>query len=521
MKKFFSFAFILCLYLQASAQNPNYKSGISFKKLFLDYQSQNGGSFDAFKDYRNGFEIGYQRVISKGLNVNVPIKFGVVNQYNPTTKTNDAILRKEVASVDVQLQYHFLNHEYKIVPYFMAGVGGVQEFRTLNFNVQVPFGVGVNFKAAKNAYINIQSEYRYSFGENRNNLQHGIGFIYLLGGSEDSTAVMPKEELKEVDMIKDADKDGIEDGLDLCPDAAGTKAMNGCPDKDNDGVADFQDNCPDLPGDKAMGGCPDSDNDGVSDTMDECPNLAGPASNKGCPMSTKEKDTDSDGIPDTKDNCPDDAGPKDNMGCPMADKDGDSIPDKEDRCPDVKGLKTMGGCPDSDNDGIADPDDKCPKAFGLKVYGGCPDSDGDGLDDSIDKCPNTPGTVASNGCPDIAVEDKKTLDVAMRAVQFELGKATLKPESFSILKQIGSILKRYPDYNIAIAGHTDNTGSSVANQELSEKRAKACHDYLISQGIDPSRLSHAGYGESRPVADNATPNGQALNRRVEFNLNPR
>ena len=112
------------------------------------------------------------------------------------------------------------------------------------------------------------------------------------------------------------------------------------------------------------------------------------------------------------------------------------------------------------------------KSSGFKGLWWLSDTDGDGLDDSIDKCPNTPGTVASNGCPDITVEDRKTLDVAMRAVQFETGKATLKAESFVILRQISSILSRYPDYNLVIAGHTDNTGSSIANQELSEKEQK-------------------------------------------------
>jgi OmpA-OmpF porin, OOP family len=520
MKKLFSFAFFLGFIGLSIAQNPAYKSGLSFKKLFLDYQSQNGGAFESFKDYHHGFEIGYQRNISKGLIVNFPFKIGNVNQYNTLSKNSDKCLHKSVAGLDAQLQYQFLNKDNKIVPYLMAGIGGVMELRENEFNAQVPLGAGLYFKAAQNAYINIQSEYRYSFAENRNNLHHAIGFVYLLGNIADED--MPKEVPQvEEPKTKDADGDGIEDNLDLCPEAAGLKSLNGCPDKDKDGIADFQDECPDVAGIKNMKGCPDTDSDGIADNMDNCPNLAGPESNKGCPMANDENDTDHDGVVDSKDKCPDFFGSKENNGCPVDDKDNDGVADKEDRCPDMKGNKSMGGCPDKDNDGIADPEDKCPNSAGLKVYGGCPDTDGDGLDDSIDKCPNTPGTVASSGCPDIAVEDKRTLDVAMRAVQFELGKATLKTESFTILKQISTILGRYPDYNIAIAGHTDNSGSAVANQELSEKRAKACYEYLITQGIDVNRLSYAGYGESRPVADNATPNGQSLNRRVEFNLNPR
>ncbi|MBK7789870.1 MAG: OmpA family protein [Saprospiraceae bacterium] len=590
MKKQLFLIFCLLVITQLIGQDPAYKRGLGFKTLFLDYQSQNGGNLEAFKDYHHGFEISFLQKISKGLYANFPVKYGTVETFDETLNKLNKDKHKQIVSLDGQLQFHFHNGGNNIVPYLMAGVGGVMEFDG-EFNLQVPLGVGINFRAAKNAYINIQSEYRYSFLDNRNNLQHGLGFIYLIGGApKDTTAeeMKMKEEIPVVEekkmeekmpeKAKDSDGDGIEDKLDLCPDQKGGADQNGCPDSDGDGVPDFQDNCPGLKGNKEMKGCPDSDGDGVADNEDECPNLAGAASNKGCPYraNDKAKDTDSDGIPDTSDRCPDQAGPADNGGCPKAmdrdmdgvddsvdqcpdvkgspsakgcpDRDGDGISDPDDKCPGVKGPASLMGCPDSDNDGIADADDrcpdkagakstngcpdsdgdglddsidKCPKAPGLKVYGGCPDSDGDGLDDSIDKCPNTPGTVASNGCPDITVEDRKTLDVAMRAVQFETGKATLKSESFTILKQIGSIMNRYPDYNLVIAGHTDNTGSSIANQELSEKRAKACHDYLLTQGIGQSRMSFIGYGESRPVSDNETENGRTLNRRVEFNLNPK
>ncbi len=590
MKQHIIIAVLFLSAIVANGQDPNYSRGLGFKTLFLDYQSQNGGNLETFKDYHHGFEISFIQKISKGLYANFPVKYGTVETYDITRETLNRDKHKQIVSLDGQLQFHFHNGGNNIVPYLMAGVGGVMEFDG-EFNLQVPLGAGLNFRAAKNAYINIQSEYRYSFLEHRNNLQHGLGFIYLLGGKDQDSM---KTDMKEMDkkmeeekipmveepkkeMTKDSDGDGIEDKLDLCPDQKGKSDLNGCPDEDGDGVADFQDNCPGLKGSKEMKGCPDSDNDGVADNDDECPNLAGAVSNRGCPYKAndKGKDTDGDGIPDASDKCPDQAGKAENGGCPSSDRDMDGVEDSMDQCPDVKGFKNTGGCPDSDNDGIADPDDKCPKkagpaslmgcpdsdgdgigddedkcpnmsgpksmggcpdtdgdglddsidkcpkAAGLKVYGGCPDTDGDGLDDSIDKCPNTPGTVASNGCPDITVEDRKTLDVAMRAVQFETGKATLKAESFVILRQISGILNRYPDYNLVIAGHTDNTGSSIANQELSEKRAKACHDYLISQGVSQTRLSYVGYGESRPVSDNATENGRSLNRRVEFNMNPR
>lgn len=179
------------------------------------------------------------------------------------------------------------------------------------------------------------------------------------------------------------------------------------------------------------------------------------------------------------------------------------------------------GCPDRDSDGVADFEDKCPDKPGLRIYYGCPDTDGDGIDDSRDKCPDTAGSVASDGCPEIRKEDRKTLEIAMQAVQFQTGSAVLKQESNVVLNQIVDILERYPSFNMTISGHTDNTGSAPANQTLSERRAKTCYDYLVARGIAPDRLSHAGYGESRPISTNETEKGRSLNRRVEFNLVPR
>ena len=611
------FTFAICLFLGISmsmqSQSRDYPMGISFKKLMMDYQSQNGGDLGAIKDYHHGVEIGFHKRIAGPLNVVIPFKYGNINDGQIAKGT-----RKSIIGADLQFQCMFYNKTSKIIPYLMGGIGGVKEIGG-DFNAQVPFGAGLNFRAADNAWVNIQSEYRYSFAEDRNNLHHAIGFVYLFGKKSEAVEEEKEKETEKPDDM-DSDGDGILNKLDLCPDVAGPSALNGCPDTDGDGIADFKDKCPGQAGIKSLEGCPDSDGDGISDNEDECPNLIGTSANKGCPEKEKISDRDGDGVMDKDDNCPDVVGLMSNKGCPevkkVMDSDGDGVPDKDDdcpnvaglmsnhgcpevkkvfdrdgdgvedkddncpdvvgfvsnngcpevkktmdrdgdgiednkdncpdvpgrgnangcpesdrdgdgmidkadRCPDTKGLLELNGCPDSDGDGIADPDDKCPKSAGPKVYGGCPDSDGDGLDDSIDKCPNSQGTVANNGCPEIAVEDKKTLDIAMRAVQFDSGLTSFKGESFTILKQIAGILNRYPDYNLAISGHTDNSGSAVANQELSEKRAKACHDYLITLGISSSRLSWAGYGESRPIADNDSLNGRSLNRRVEFSMVPR
>lgn len=483
MKKLVVIVFAMCAIGLLSAQTLERKNGISFKALLMDYQSQNGGALDAIRDYHYGFEIGYQRVLKEKLFLNVPFKFGNVNTASRDTMFG---VHKRVAGIDAQVHYHFNNPTAKLSYYALAGAGGVTEVFD-NFNVQVPIGLGLKAKLSENAYFNIQSEYRWSNLAGRKNLHHGLGFVYYIG--------KPKVEDK-TEELPDSDGDGIVDKLDLCPDVAGLAQFNGCPDGDGDGVPDYQDKCPKIPGLKNLMGCPDTDGDGISDNEDECPNVKGTLANKGCPE--KPNDRDNDGVPDNIDRCPDVAGPASNDGCPEKkvsnDRDGDGVPDNVDKCPDAPGPK---------------------------AYNGCPDTDGDGLDDSIDKCPNTPGPVVSMGCPEIKQEDRKTLDIAMRAVQFETGKAALKQESYAILKQISSILDRYPDYNLMISGHTDNIGSATANQDLSEKRAKACLEYLVIQGMSRARLSSIGYGESRPVSNNETEVGRTLNRRVEFTLVPR
>jgi outer membrane protein OmpA-like peptidoglycan-associated protein len=80
------------------------------------------------------------------------------------------------------------------------------------------------------------------------------------------------------------------------------------------------------------------------------------------------------------------------------------------------------------------------------------------------------------------------------------------------------ILNEYPEANVSIDGHTDNVGVSVANLELSQKRADAVKAYLVNKGISAMRLTATGYGDSQPIADNKTKDGKAKNRRVDFKL---
>lgn len=108
--------------------------------------------------------------------------------------------------------------------------------------------------------------------------------------------------------------------------------------------------------------------------------------------------------------------------------------------------------------------------------------------------------------------------LALDPITFESGSATITPEGIDVLQRAVDFLTANPDVRVAIEGHTDSAGSATGNQALSEARAVAVRDYLVSQGIEDLRLETVGFGESQPIADNGTAEGRAQNRRIEFRL---
>jgi outer membrane protein OmpA-like peptidoglycan-associated protein len=229
----------------------------------------------------------------------------------------------------------------------------------------------------------------------------------------------------------------------------------------------------------------DRDGDGVLDADDKCPDVAGTAALQGCP------DRDGDGIADADDKCPDQAGVAKYQGCPIPDTDGDGINDEEDKCPTVKGFARYQGCP-------------------------IPDTDGDGVNDEEDKCPSRSGPASNSGCPVIAKEVIEKVNFAAKNVFFATGSYKLLPKSFKSLDAVVDLMKSDASLMIDIDGHTDSQGSDESNQVLSDNRAGAVKNYLVGKGIDASRLKSSGYGETKPVADNASAAGRAKNRRTEM-----
>ncbi len=109
-------------------------------------------------------------------------------------------------------------------------------------------------------------------------------------------------------------------------------------------------------------------------------------------------------------------------------------------------------------------------------------------------------------------------NTSSRAPQFEYNSDRLTPDARIILDGAVETLKRYPDLRFEIGGHTDNAGSEDYNAGLSERRARAVNDYFASRGIDESRMTVRGYGETAPIATNDTEAGRAANRRVSLRV---
>ncbi len=347
-----------------------------------------------------------------------------------------------------------------------------------------------------------------------NNRDTRVGLAFRLGtiiiGSDKVGSLFGLSDLTGMDVYaglkfsllnskpNDKDHDRVSDAKDKCPDVAGLWKFEGCPDRDGDDVQDAQDMCPDEKGLIALQGCPDRDNDGIADKNDDCPDVPGIALYKGCP------DTDSDGIIDMKD-----------------------------ECPTIPGLQVYNGCPDTDGDSIPDPKDECPNKKGLREFNGCPDTDADGLPDNKDECPTEIGPASNKGCPvkvvevpketapvkvELTKEEQEIINTVFSNLQFETGKSVIKTSSYESLDKLVDLLKKKPAFKLTIEGHTDNVGKPASNLLLSKNRAKSAKTYLTDKGIDATRITTNGFGQKKPVATNATPDGRAKNRRVEFTI---
>lgn len=226
--------------------------------------------------------------------------------------------------------------------------------------------------------------------------------------------------------------------------------------------------------------------------------------------------------------------------CADLDNDADGAEDVVDTCPndpeDLDGFADDDGCPDPDNDadGVLDSSDACPvQSEDLDAFqdeDGCPepDNDEDGIADGSDQCPMEPEDLDhfqdEDGCPEpgpnaIAVTVTDTRILISERIYFEFDTDTIRPVSMPLLDQVAAVIQELaPSLRVRIEGHTDDHGNPQYNTDLSFRRARAVVEYLATRGVARERLDFRGYGSQHPVAPNDSPEGRALNRRVEFTI---
>jgi outer membrane protein OmpA-like peptidoglycan-associated protein len=503
-----------------NAQTADHKFVVGVSALRTEYNGDYGNGIIDFRQSMNpGIGLTLSYYLSPSFNIGLQ---GTYGDYGYTTNGNESdmfIGRKLDASLFTHYQFdngYILKKESNFSPFLSLGLG-FATYATSNsatpyptiitdgVDLILPFGVGLKYRITQR--IAIQYQYIYTLTNSDVHDQNKSGGIVntYFGTLNHPNKPGPDQFGQHIFSIifnfgklRDSDNDGIADKYDKCPDTPIDVKVdaNGCPvDTDGDGVADYLDKCPNTPTGVTVDavGCPvDSDGDGVPDYLDKCPNT---------PTSVKV----------------------DAVGCPI-DTDGDGVPDYLDKCPNTPtgvNVDASGCAIDTDGDGVADYLDKCPgtpaAAYGKVDMNGCPlDTDGDGVPDYLDKCPKTAGEASNNGCPEVKKEVKTLFQKALQGIQFETGKADIKPFSFPLLNQIANILILNPTYLIEVQGHTDTVGGYDYNINLSNNRAASVRLYLVDKGVTQDRITSQGYGYNKPVASNNTKAGKAMNRRVEF-----
>lgn len=505
IKIVFSLLLVSVFFVQISAQTSDYdyKLGVRAGNLFhsTEFKLSDGLVISPFAR-------GFGRIeLDKYLEGEAGIGIGMLNGKDfAKNEWNTRII-----PVDFRLLFTPLNDQ-KWNPYIYAGVGlmtfentqspkskSVKETKDNGLAGYVPFGVGVEIALSDYLLVDIGGGYTQSFTDNLNKYIGGnesniaafdgyyeasVGLTFVSAGSSDADKDgLTKKEEKAIgtDPEKaDTDGDGIKDGDEVIK----YKTDPLKPDTDGDGLVDYAE----IMTYKTDPNKADTDGDGLTDAEEVDKFKTDPF----------KPDTDGDGLSDSDEI-------KVNKTNPLkSDSDGDGLLDKEEI--------TLGTNPqkiDSDGDGLNDADE-------VKKYKTNPliaDTDGGSVNDFIEV---HRGTNPLNAQDDEILEINENTPIILEGVTFQSGSAVIGTSSEVILIKALNTLNAYPDLRVEIRGYTDNTGSTIINNRLSQKRAESVKQWLVERGIAPTRVSAKGYGPSSPIADNSTKEGRAKNRRIEF-----
>lgn len=475
-----------------------------------------GGEYQPFE---MGYKIGLEARYGFTRNLTASFSMGYANTYDDTTETSNQTFKwRDPDNAFVHLRgklysltaSYYFRPEEKLQPFGLLGLGidhwRIRERRGWDTHtitdLSLKFGGGLNYWLYEFLTVDLQLKFSYGLA----NLKSEVPEDFYGPGDWTEWNTRPYRGYVE-------------------PSLGVTLYLGGAPDEDDDGVKDADDQCPGTPKGAvvAANGCPvDTDGDGVYDGLDLCPDTPQGVTvdANGCPL-----DSDGDGVFDSFDQCPDTPTgvAVDDKGCPF-DTDGDGVPDHADKCPDTpRGADVdSDGCPmDTDGDGVFNGIDECPNSpAGSEVdITGCPpDRDGDGVLYVNDQCPDTPENIPVDavGCP---VARRITAKITLSgSVSYAPGKYDLTDSAKTVLDDVAARMQAWPNVNITVSGFADPSGAADFNLSLSENRARAVTDYLVSKGIEGGRMTARGFGEDPQyfIAPNDKPEGMAKNRRVEI-----
>jgi outer membrane protein OmpA-like peptidoglycan-associated protein len=383
--------------------------------------------------------------------------------FNPTDKN------------DQPLPYNAAGYYKKITPFFPLGAGVEVPISELSM-VGVTGGYNMTSTEYLDDYKGTSKDGYWSI------MVHLFAFIRGMDDDWDKDGLSNDyERTIGTDPHKaDTDGDGLTDGDEVLK--YHTNPLK--KDTDADGLTDYEE----IMTYHTDPNNPDSDGDGLSDGDEILKYHTDPL----------VKDTDGDGLNDGEEVLKYHTDPL------VKDTDGDGLNDGD----EVTRYKTDPLRKDTDNDGLTDGDEVLKyKTNPLKQ-----DTDGGGMPDGKEIQLGLNPLDPSDDVPIISVGER----IVLEGVNFETNKNTLLPSARTILDQVAASLAAYPSAQVAIHGHTDNVGGAKYNMKLSTNRAEAVKAYLVTKGIDPGRITTKGFGFTKPIADNATPEGRAKNRRIEF-----
>lgn len=474
-------------------------SGFSFSQ-FKGYKFKGGVHYyvispsgELKRDFTSFYVRGFGAVeLGKWFDVELGAGFFKWKQKDQINTDNEKV-EVDIIPVDLRVRFEMLGSKTKYVnPYLYVGAGflrhELKKYPTqTNYNTPYdlsktdgwtaffPAGGGLEIRISKQALIDITGGAAYTITDKINNIKVGdprdgwfnFGLGLVVTGKGGKT---------------DTDRDGLYDEQE--EDIYFTDPEN--PDTDGDGLKDGEE----VKNYKTDPKNVDTDGDGLNDGSEVKQYVTDPIN----------PDTDNDKLKDGEEITNYYTNPR------VSDTDSDGLEDGE----EVMNYKTDPNKLDTDGDNLTDGDE----ILKYKTNPLNKDTDNGSVEDGVEI---TRGTDPLDPEDDIEKEEIKVGEViVLEGINFETNRWAITPESETILMKAYNTMKNNPKIEVEISGHTDSRGSNSSNQVLSENRANAVKEWLVTKGIESSRITTVGYGEDKPMVPNDSPENMLKNRRIEF-----